>query len=418
MALIKLRGIKMFYRIQNAFSERHIDDNGYMNVYKSPILRTGVLEYYGSELLPQDENGNFTEDSVDGVKIDKDKIYKVFISEEELRKSADSFRLLPITDDHTWLGDEGEDAKDFQQGSTGENAYVEDGFLYVPLKLTGKEIVEEVDNHEKEELSASYYNRFIKSDNPDYDFMAVDIKGNHLALVDKGRCGSAVRVLNSIKEKKEMANKAKVHNEAILKLDGKEINLDQFFKEEADEKDDGADVHEDSISENEDKRSIIDEIGGILKDKVDEEVWRTIVGKMEKLAYEGSEDSKADNACKSKNEEDDKEEDKEDKLKSENSMMIKIANAIRSENAKNEQEKVKAYNAASKVCGDFNAFGMSANDMYVKALNHLGVELDGKEKTAELSAMLKACSAVQSKVDNSFSYSSDSNELEEIEVNM
>ena len=403
------------YRIQNALSERHIDDNGYMHVDRSPILRTGILEYYGSELLPKDEEDNFTADSIDGFKIDPDKVYKVYISEEELRKAADSFQLLPITDDHTWLGDEGKDAKDYQQGSTGENAYVEDGFLYVPLKFTGKEIVEEVENHEKEELSASYYNRFIKSDNPDYDFLAVDIKGNHLALVDKGRCGSAVRVLNSIKEKKEMANKAKVVNEAILKLDGKEINLDQFFKEEADEKDNGADVHEDSISENEDKRAIIDEIGGILKDKVDEELWRTIEGKIEKLAYEGSETSQSDNECRTKNEEDKDEEDKEDKAKSENSMMLKIANAIRSENAKNEQEKVKAYNAASAVCGNFNAFGMSAKDMYVKALNHLGVELDGKEKNEELSAMLKACNAIHTKVDNSFSYESSDN-LEEIEI--
>lgn len=403
------------YRIQNALSERHIDDNGYMHVDRSPILRTGILEYYGSELLPKDKEDNFTADSIDGFKIDPDKVYKVYISEEELRKAADSFQLLPITDDHTWLGDEGKDAKDYQQGSTGENAYVEDGFLYVPLKFTGKEIVEEVENHKKEELSASYYNRFIKSDNPDYDFLAVDIKGNHLALVDKGRCGSAVRVLNSIKEKKEMANKAKVVNEAILKLDGKEINLDQFFKEEADEKDNGADVHEDSISENEDKRAIIDEIGGILKDKVDEELWRTIVGKIEKLAYEGSETSQSDNECRTKNEEDKDEEDKEDKAKSENSIMLKIANAIRSENARNEQEKVKAYNAASAVCGNFNAFGMSAKDMYVKALNHLGVELDGKEKNEELSAMLKACNAVHTKVDNSFSYESSDN-LEEIEI--
>ena len=47
--------------------------------------------------------------------------------------------------------------------------------------------------------------------------------------------------------------------------------------------------------ENEDKRKIIDEVGGILKGKVDEEVWRTIIGKLEKLSYEPSEDNKVDN---------------------------------------------------------------------------------------------------------------------------
>lgn len=57
-----------------------------------------------------------------------------------------------------------------------------------------------------------------------------------------------------------------------------------------------------------DKRKLIDEVGGILKDKVDEEVWRTVIGKMEKLAYEKSEADTADNK-KAKNE--DKEELKE-----------------------------------------------------------------------------------------------------------
>ena len=33
-----------------------------------------------------------------------------------------------------------------------------------------------------------------------------------------------------------------------------------------------------------DKRALIDEVGGILKDKIDEELWRTVIGKIEKLA--------------------------------------------------------------------------------------------------------------------------------------
>ena len=54
-----------------------------------------------------------------------------------------------------------------------------------------------------------------------------------------------------------MAVKAKIANEAILKLDGKEINLDQFFEEEADEREEGGEeIHDDSISENEDKREM------------------------------------------------------------------------------------------------------------------------------------------------------------------
>lgn len=60
-----------------------------------------------------------------------------------------------------------------------------------------------------------------------------------------------------------------------------------------------------------DKRKLIDEVGGILKGKVDEEVWRTVIGKLEKIAYEKSEAGTADN--KAKNEDEKKEEIKEEK---------------------------------------------------------------------------------------------------------
>lgn len=467
----------MFYKICNEASLRHKDENGYLMVDKSPILRAGILEYLGRELLPEGS------DTVDGVKVDKEKIYKVMIPEEELIKAKDTFKLLPILNDHTWMGDEGEDPQEYQAGSTGEDVTVERGMLFVPLKFTGKEIVKEVENHEKEELSASYYNRLEKASDKDYDFIARDLKGNHLALVDKGRCGSAVRVLNSTTiGVDDMANKAKIVNEAILKLDGKEIDLDRFFEEEKDDEDG---VHADSISENEDKREIIreimdvagksdddfeggedekvrevaklaeklaynpseeseadnacdedkevsvdnedkrkliDEIGGMLKDKVDEELWRTIIGKAEKLAYEGSEATESDNDGEEVEEEklEIKDEVEEENACSKSSnydaLYAKISNALRAEAQKAEAAKVKAYNSARSVLGDFNPFGMSDKDMYVKALNHLGVSLEGNESGAELSAMLKACSAVQSKVDNRFSYAEIASD--EVEFNL
>ena len=64
-------------------------------------------------------------------------------------------------------------------------------------------------------------------------------------------------------------------------------------------------------NENVDKRKLIDEVGGILKGKVDEEVWRTVIGKLEKLSYDKSEAGSADNK-KVKNEDEDKEVDNED----------------------------------------------------------------------------------------------------------
>lgn len=88
------------------------------------------------------------------------------------------------------------------------------------------------------------------------------------------------------------------------------VDTEKFFKEEKQEGD-----HDDSIKENEDhtdKRKLIDEIGGILKGKVDDELWRTIIGKAEKIAYEGSETSSKNNSCKKNEAEDKKDEGKQE----------------------------------------------------------------------------------------------------------
>lgn len=71
-----------------------------------------------------------------------------------------------------------------------------------------------------------------------------------------------------------------------------------------------------------DKRKLIDEVGGILKGKVDDEVIRTIIGKMEKMSYDKSEADTADNEkeedkkdadnCKVKNEDKEPEKDKKE----------------------------------------------------------------------------------------------------------
>lgn len=78
---------------------------------------------------------------------------------------------------------------------------------------------------------------------------------------------------------------------------------------------------EDEIKvKNEDKRKLIDEVGGILKGKVNDEIIRTIMKKMEEASYEPSEDGKANNEedekeakNKCKNEEEEIEE-KEEKV--------------------------------------------------------------------------------------------------------
>ena len=392
-----------------AGSKRHYDDNGFLFVEDCAILKSGVFEYLGIE-ISNDEG------IIDGVKVDPDKLYRVLIPVEELEKAKDTFKLLPIVNDHTWLGDGEEDAKEYQEGSTGENIFVQDGKLIVPMKFTGKNIIEAIENG-KEELSASYTNILKKSDNPEYDFIAMDYTGNHIALVDKGRCGKDVRVSNSdinklVNQEKNMSKKHKTKNEAILYIDGKEIDLSQFFSDKASETD------ENSASDNND---VINAITEILKGKVDDDIIKAVIDQLSaKSDNTGDENNNPDKEGIDNEDIEDKKDidntdDEDDAVKAskiENAVASKILKSIQS----TEEAKRKAYNSAKLICGDFNPFGMSEKDIYVKALNSANIVLSGKENISELRAMLKVVSTT--KVDNSFNYSDTSSDKEEIELNI
>ena len=399
-------------RINNEASHRSYDDNGFLTVDKSPILSTDVLQYLGKE---------FGVDEVAGVKIEPDKIYTVRIPREELEKAAQSFELLPIVDGHQWLsgGLNDGDAKKYQEGTTGSGAYVDnDGMLFVPLKFTGKGILEHL-KEGVEELSASYSHDLRLDDTGQADFVAVNITGNHVALVERGRCGSGVRVFNN-----NEVEKMKTKNEIALLVDGKKIDLAKFFAEEQQEE-----AHQDgSISENGgeiDKRAVIDEIGGILKDKgLDEEIIRTVIGLAEKLSYDKSEAGTSDNECGTKNEdapdektesEDATEGEEQPKQKAENAAML--ISALKKEMAENNAALRRAYNSAVALTGeDFPAIGLSVRQIYEHALKSRKIETSNRS-VAELAAICETLKSVR--VDNSFTPSTSATVAEdEIEINI
>lgn len=399
-------------RINNEASHRSYDENGFLTVDKSPILSTDVLQYLGKE---------FGVEEVAGVKIEPDKIYTVRIPREELEKAAQSFELLPIVDGHQWLsgGLNDGDAKKYQEGTTGSGAYVDnDGKLFVPLKFTGKGILEHL-KEGVEELSASYSHDLRLDDTGQADFVAVNITGNHVALVERGRCGSGVRVFNN-----NEVEKMKTKNEIALLVDGKKIDLAKFFAEEQQEE-----AHQDgSISENDgeiDKRAVIDEIGGILKDKgLDEEIIRTVIGLAEKLSYDKSEAGTSDNECGTENEdapeglsenEAPAEGEEQPKQKAENAAML--ISALKKEMAENNAALRRAYNSAVALTGeDFPAIGLSVRQIYEHALKSRKIETSNRS-VAELAAICETLKSVR--VDNSFTPSTSATVAEdEVEINI
>lgn len=99
-----------------------------------------------------------------------------------------------------------------------------------------------------------------------------------------------------------------------------------------------------------DKRALIDEVGGILKGKVDDEIIRTIIGKLEKLSYNESEDGKADNK-KVKNEDPEDKKEVEDLEKDEKEdVENKCGKSVKNSKGEDYYSKLmKIYNSSVSV---------------------------------------------------------------------
>lgn len=296
-----------------ATDEKIIDHNDYWYIKDNPLSKVGVFPYLGSTISDQ---------------LEPDRIYYVLRPEEELNseETLNSFKLIPIVDDHTMLGTQpGMQPAEEKgvHGTIGSDVYYKDGVIYGDLKIFSETLKEEIENGKKE-LSMGYFCDYELADGEyngePYQAIQRNLRINHVALVDEGRMGADVRVLDhkitfdTIKEIKTMAKKQQKKSLGKSALDE---DIEEITKDECGVKD-----------EDVDKRQLIDEVGGMLKDKVDEETWRTIIGKLETLAYnnsEAGEEDEDDLADENKAEDEEEEkpaEDEEEKPAEDEELMV------------------------------------------------------------------------------------------------
>jgi hypothetical protein len=171
-------------------SARNYDLNGWFEIKGNPLSKVGVFDYSGAQVgAPPADHG---------------KIYKVFRPAEELAnpETLASFRLTPLINDHAMLGEGFTDAENKGvDGVIGEDVYFSDGVLRGNIKVFSKTLAEDIKKG-KTELSCGYrctYDFTAGSWNGQvYDVIQRNIRGNHVALVDEGRMGPDVSVLDHL----------------------------------------------------------------------------------------------------------------------------------------------------------------------------------------------------------------------------
>lgn len=170
-----------------------VDLNGYVEIRGNPISKVGVFPYLGSEIGAPEP----------------DRVYNVYRSAEELSDpdTIASFRLMPLVDEHSMLGSEDDGLtpaeKKGVQGVIGEEVYFDAPYLRGNLKIYSEAAKGLVNSNTKRELSPGYRCVYDFTpgafDGEQYDAVQRTIRANHLALVEEGRTGPDVAVLDHMR---------------------------------------------------------------------------------------------------------------------------------------------------------------------------------------------------------------------------
>ena len=155
-------------------------DTGFLKV-DARLTRTGVFTYSDAE------GETWGELRTDGEVFDAD--------------TLDSFRLAVVTDDHPSGFVTAATVRDVQIGSVGTDVRRDGEFVRATIQITDADAIEAIRGGKKE-LSCGYTSRVIQDQGvapggATYAARQTEIRGNHLAVVDRGRAGPSCRILDT-----------------------------------------------------------------------------------------------------------------------------------------------------------------------------------------------------------------------------
>ena len=170
-------------------SVRTFDDNGRLRVETTPVSKANICEYLGREIPDNERLG-----------LKPDKMYRLLRDPKELEKAADTFNSLPVLEDHTPTSANAH-PRELTVGATMDNARFETPYLMVGMVIFDGPAIQRIQTGQQRQLSCGYaYDADMTPgtyEGQPYDGRMVNIRGNHVALVEKGRAGPDVLVHDS-----------------------------------------------------------------------------------------------------------------------------------------------------------------------------------------------------------------------------
>lgn len=381
---------------------KQVDLNGFWLIEDNPVSKEGVFPYLGRQISPE---------------LEPDKIYMVYRPREELTnpETIKSFNAVPFGDEHEMLGDGFTRYDDKPAGGVLYNVKADDGVLKGDIKIYSESLKDEISNGKKE-LSLGYLCDYELSrgvwNGQRYDAIQKNIRGNHIALVNKGRMGADVRVYDKAITMDEMP----CDIATIKEIPSEDGSPKESLGDYGSTTKQGVDAMDKVETKDSDKREAIREIMAIAAkpdtefEGGEEEKIETIAKLLEKSEYSKSEvgtandadpeeeekktgedkcgkdedDSKKDEEEEKKTSEDEDEEEKkeEEKKTSEDAMPRQILKMIARRDALVKQ--------VEPLIGSFACDEMTEVDTAVYACQKLGLQVSQDEALPCLRGFLAA----------------------------
>ena len=185
----------------NINTEREYTDEGYL-IVPSRISRIGIQEYSAIEMGLTDR--------------DPTDIIKVYRPEEEVFRddSLSSFANKPVTNNHPPELVNSKNFRDYGVGFSGPEVTRDGMFAKTVLQVTVESAIKNIESG-KVELSNGYtadidWTPGVTPEGEQYDAVQRNIKGNHIAIVERGRAGSACRVADNLPNLGDKVSMAKI----------------------------------------------------------------------------------------------------------------------------------------------------------------------------------------------------------------
>lgn len=202
---------------KKAFYGSRISENrirtpeGFLICKNVPIAKVGTQQYLGEEL---------------GLEGYENILVEVVRTEQEVfsPKTIASFEGKPFTDDHPEQSEfvTTENYKQYVKGHVTNVRRGEGDFsdkLLADIIVYDKTVIEEIESGRKREISCGYGCDYDIDENG--NILQINITGNHVALVNEGRAGHNVRILDHNKNKKGVVKtmaKMKTKKQIIARL--------------------------------------------------------------------------------------------------------------------------------------------------------------------------------------------------------